>query len=157
MDTGTTIAIIVSATAVLSTIIGPMITAKIKCKHEKDMYSKRFLVEHEHEVIERYLHIVGRFVFGKDYSDQKDLGDAISEIFMYVPKELWPDIRSINNQMVRLLRTRDQVEYVRYTDELRLAYFDLCEKFSDLRRSAEEDDQRFKRKKYKRMSRHCNK
>ena len=152
MDTGTILAIIISAVAVISTIIGPMITAGITCRHEKTMYAKRFYIEHEHEVIELYLHVVGRFAFGKDYDDQKDLGDAISEIFMYAPKELWPDIQNINAKMMDLLHHHEYKEGLTLTDDLRTAYFDLCEKFASLRRSAEEDNQRFKRKKYNRMS-----
>ena len=80
MDSGTILAITISAIALLSTIIGPMITARITCRHEERMYKKRFLTEHEHEAIERYLRIVGRYVFGKAYDDQKDLGEAFSEI-----------------------------------------------------------------------------
>ena len=142
MELGTILAIIISAVAVLSTIIGPMITAKITCMHEEKMYKKRFLTEHEHEAIERYLRIVGRYVFGKSYDDQKDLGEAFSEIYMYVPRELWGSIKLINDDIVSLLDAKTADERNRLTTQLRSSYLLLCEKLAPLRRSDEKDQKR---------------
>ena len=143
MELGTILAIIISAVAVLSTIIGPMITAKITCEHEEKMYRKRFLTEHQHEAIERYLQTVGRYAFGENYEDLKDLGNAVSEIFMYTPPELWDDIKNINKQLM------DFADSSYHTGErkhnkiiLRQSYFSLCEKFASLRRSDEKDQKR---------------
>lgn len=137
MDLGTILAITISAIALLSTIIGPMITASITCRHEERMYKKRFLTEHEHEAIERYLRIVGRYVFGKAYDDQKDLGEAFSEIYMYVPRELWGRIQLINDDIVSLLDAKDNEERKKLTTQLRESYLLLCEHLAPLRRSDE--------------------
>ncbi len=139
MDSGTILAITISAIALLSTIIGPMITAKITCRHEEKMYKKRFLTEHEHQAIERYIQTVGRYAFGENYEDQKDLGNAISEIFMYAPKELWNDIKNINEQLIDFIDSsyhsgdRQQQKIL-----FRKSYLSLCEKFAALRRSDEQ-------------------
>lgn len=139
MDIGTIFAIIISAVAVLSTIIGPMITAKITCRHEEKMYKKRFLTEHEHEAIERYLQTVGRYAFGENYEDKKDLGNAISEIFMYAPKELWDDIKSINEQLTNfMVSSYHSGDREQQKARLCKSYLSLCEKFAALRRSDEQ-------------------
>ena len=135
MDIATTIAIIVSATAVLASVIGPMITAAITCHHESKMYKKRFLLEHEHEVIERYLRTAGRYAFGKDHEDQKDLGDATSEIYMYAPIELHEDIQSINEQIIDLISSNRYNDIPQKNVALRKSYLALCEKFAPYRRS----------------------
>ena len=134
MDLATVIAIIISATAVLASIIGPMITAAITCRHERKMYKKRFLMEHEHEVIERYLRTIGRYAFGNAPEDQKDLGDAMSEIFMYAPIELHDDLQNINNQIIELMGCSYDDEWQRAAN-LRKSYLELCEKFAPYRRS----------------------
>lgn len=140
IDVGTVIAIIVSAIALLSTIIGPMITAKITCRHEEKMYKKRFLTEHEHEAIERYLQTVGRYAFGENYEDKKDLGNAISEIFMYAPSELWDDIKSINEQLINFMDSSyHSGDRKQQKIQLQKSYLSLCEKFASLRRSDEKD------------------
>ena len=134
MDLATVIAIIISATAVLASIIGPMLTAAITCHHERKMYKKRFLLEHEHEVIERYLRTIGRYAFGNAPEDQKDLGDAMSEIFMYAPIELHDDRQSINTQLIELMGCSYDDEWQRAAN-LRKSYLELCEKFAPYRRS----------------------
>lgn len=138
MDLGTILAITISAIALLSTIIGPMITASITCRHEERMYKKRFLTEHEHEAIERYLQTVGRYAFGENYEDKKDLGNAISEIFMYAPSELWDDIKSINEQLINFMDSSyHSGDRKQQKIQLQKSYLSLCEKFASLRRSDE--------------------
>lgn len=134
MDIATVIAIIISATAVLSSVIGPMITAAITCRHERKMYQKRLLLEHEHEVIERYLRTIGRYAFGNAREDQKDLGDAISEIFMYAPIELHADLQNINNLIIELMSSNYDHAWQLRT-KLRKSYLELCEKFAPYCRS----------------------
>ena len=138
MNIETLIAIIVSVIALLSTIIGPIITAKRTCNHEKEMYKLRFYKEHEHEVIERYLRVVGRFAFGQHYDDQKDLGEALSEIFMYAPKELWDDIQSINSKIISILNIKLNSDRNVHMPELQQLYVKLCKSFAPYRRSDEE-------------------
>lgn len=135
MNTETLIAIIVSVIALLSTIIGPMITAWRTCKHEKEMYKLRFYKEHEHEVIERYLRVVGRFAFGQHYDDQKNLGEALSEIFMYAPEELWDDIQSINSEIISILNIKLNSDRNVHMPELQQSYIKLCRSFAPYRRS----------------------
>lgn len=135
MNLENSLAITISAVAVISTVIGPVLTATITCLHESSMYKKRFLTEHEHEAIEKYLHTVGRFAFGEHYDDQKDFGEAISEIFMYAPKELWEDIQNINNDIIVLLATQTRSEKKPYISALQKSYLSLCEKFAPYRRS----------------------
>ena len=140
MELGTILAIIISAVAVLSTIIGPMITAKITCVHEEKMYKKRFLTEHEHEAIERYLQTIGRYAFGENYEDKKDLGNAISEIFMYAPSELWGDIKNINAELINFMDSSySHGDRKQQKMQLQKSYLSLCEKFASLRRSDKKD------------------
>lgn len=138
MNIETLIAIIVTVIALLSTIIGPMITARRTCRHEKEMYKLRFYKEHEHEAIERYLRVVGRFAFGQHYDDQKDLGEALSEIFMYAPKELWDDIQSINDKIISILGIKSNSDRSVQMPGLQKSYVKLCRDFAPYRRSNEE-------------------
>lgn len=142
MDLATTLAITISAVAVISTVIGPVLTAAITCLHESSMYKKRFIIEHENEAIEKYLHTVGRYAFGEHYDDKKDFGEAISEIFMYTPEELWDDIQKINAQIVSLLEIKLHSDRKPYVTELQKSYLVLCRKFAPYRRSTKKNKRR---------------
>lgn len=142
MDLGTTLAITISAIAVISTVIGPVLTAAITCLHESSMYKKRFLTEHEHEAIEKYLRTVGRFAFGEHYDDQKDLGEAISEIFMYAPEELWTDIQKVNKDIISLLEIKSHNDRKPFVTDLQKSYLELCKRFAPYRRSTKKHKRR---------------
>ena len=138
MNLETSLAIVMSAIAVISTIAGPIITSAITCYHDSKQYRKRFLDEHKHEAIERYLRTIGRFAFGEHYDDQRDLGEAMSEIFMYSPEELWPDIQKINKDIVTLLEIKLYNDRKPLVTNLQNSYLELCKKFAPYRRSDEE-------------------
>lgn len=135
MNLETSLAIVMSAIAVISTVAGPIITSAITCYHDSKQYRKRFLDEHKHEAIERYLRTIGRFAFGEHYDDQKDLGEAMSEIFMYSPEELWPDIQKINKDIVTLLEIKLYNDRKPLVTNLQNSYLELCKKFAPYRRS----------------------
>lgn len=135
MNLETSLAIVMSAIAVISTVAGPIITSAITCYHDSKQYRKRFLDEHKHEAIERYLRTIGRFAFGEHYDDQRDLGEAMSEIFMYSPEELWPDIQKINKDIVTLLEIKLYNDRKPLVKNLQNSYLELCKKFAPYRRS----------------------
>ena len=63
MENHDIITLIIAIAAFLAPIIGPAITAVITILHERSMYKKRFATEHEHEAIERYLKVAGKYLF----------------------------------------------------------------------------------------------
>ncbi|MBQ8836423.1 MAG: hypothetical protein IJ002_03040 [Clostridia bacterium] len=137
MEFSPVIAIVISAAAFLTSIAGPFLTAHIQCKHEQKMYHKRFRIEHEHEVIERYLKTAGKYCFSLDYNDMRDFGEASAEIFMYAPKELWDDIKALNTQISVISRVGDYDKSKQLRTQLQESYLSLCENFSVLRRTSE--------------------
>lgn len=134
MELSSIIAIIISAAAFLTSVIGPCLSAYIQSKHEEKMYKKRFISEHEHEVIERYLKTAGKYSFSMDYNDMRDFGEASAEIFMYAPRELWKDIQELNTQISNISLCNDFQTKKSKNKQLQKSYLDLCEKFSDFRR-----------------------
>lgn len=145
MGDGTILAIVISGAAFLMSVFGPLLTALVTGKHEEKMYAKRFKTEHEHQVIERYLQSVGKYLFSKSYDDIREFGESSAEIFMYTPKELWDDIRSLNEDIFMLHRCNFEERELK-TPKSQKKYFALCEKFSSLRRSSKHQHERSRRK-----------
>ncbi|MBE6693414.1 MAG: hypothetical protein E7589_01430 [Ruminococcaceae bacterium] len=144
-------AYVIAAIALLSTIIGPILTATITAIHESMMYKKRFHIEHKFEAIERYLHAAGRYAFCLDYDDLKDWGDAVSEIFMYTPPEFWEDIQNLNTLINAKSNATTYASKEEYTPQIREAYLDLCERLADLNRSGQKHNKRKCQKPNKRV------
>ena len=142
MESSAIIAIVISAAAFLTSIAGPCLTAFINCRHERKMYFNRFKTEHEHDVVEKYIKTVGRYVFSLDYKDLNNFGEASAEIFMYAPKELWSDIRQLNQDIAEISRLGYYEQQKAKQGQLQNSYLILCEKFSDLRRTLEDQKKR---------------
>ena len=115
---------------------GPFFTALINSIHESRMSKKRFVQEHEHQVIERYLKAVGKYVFTTEHSDMREFGECSSEIFMYAPEELWDDIRDLNKKITEYRQCDEHSLRMVLKQNNQKLYFELCEKFADYRRSS---------------------
>ena len=145
MEASDIIAIVIAAAAFVTSVGGPCLTAHITCKHESEMYDKRFKKEHEHDVIEQYLKSIGKFVFCPDLKNIENFGEAVSEIFMYTPPAIWEDIKSLNQDILRVASIQDYEQ--RQTQKLALqpSFLALCEKLSSISRISK--SQKKKRKK----------
>lgn len=137
METSAILAIVISAAAFLTSVAGPCLTAHINSKHEQKMYTKRFKTEHKHEVIEKYLKAVGKYVFSSFDENTDIFGEASAEIFMYVPKELWDDIRALNTSIINFSQITGFEYKQTIKPQLQRSFLSLCEKFSDLNRTSE--------------------
>ena len=129
------IAIIISVAAFATAVLGPLITAGIQCWHESRMHKMRYYDEHKQEVIENYLKSVGKYAFTTDRSEKRDFGESSAEIFMYTPKEMWPDIRRLNDLILEYTMSQGTYEqkHAEQTDIIK-HYYALCEKFNNLSR-----------------------
>ena len=141
IDLGAALAITMSAITVISTLTIPHLTAKKQNEHEQKMYEKRFAKEHAHNVIEKYLQSAGRYVFEFEHKDLSAFGEAVSEIFMYIPEDLAEDIKSFNNKISEISRIDDFPQRKAQLKLLQPAFLDLCEKFAPLRRESEQKKQ----------------
>lgn len=147
IDLGAALAITMSAITVISTLTIPHLTAKKQNEHEQKMYEKRFANEHAHEVIEKYLQAIGRYVFEFEHKDLSIFGEAVSEIFMYIPENLTEDVKEFNEHISRISQINDYSQRTAQLKLLQPVFLDLCEKFAPLCRGSEQ-------KKQKRIKRH---
>ena len=132
----------IALAALIVAACGPLITALITAKHESFMYKTKYVDEHKHEVVEKYLKSVGRFLFSLDHNDLKEFGASSSEIFMYAPKNLWDDIKKINEAIFKISSCSDYEEKKNLCKKSKLLFYELCENFADFSRK----EQRKKRK-----------
>lgn len=142
MDTWSIVAIVISGAALLFSIIGPLITAVIKNRYDSKMYERRFYNEHRHEVIENYLKCLGKCLFAITFDATVEFGEATAEIFMYVPKEMWENIRKLNQGVTNMVIAQYHSDKKTHADNLRPIYFQLCEQFSELGRAAKKAGKR---------------
>ena len=131
------LALIIAGAALLAPIIGPIITVRSANRHERNMYQKRFVTEHAHEVIEKYLQSAGRYVFEFEHKDLSAFGEAASEIFMYAPADLTKDLKKFNAEISRISQIDDYGSRVTELKKLQAPFLALCEKFASLRRVSE--------------------
>ena len=136
METSEIIAIVIAGAAFVMSVVGPCLTAHITCKHESEMYDKRFKKEHEHDVIEQYLKAIGKYVFSPDCNDIKNFGEAVSEIFMYAPRTMWDDIKTLNQGVLHIASINNYEQRQIQKLSLQQSYLMLCENLSPLSRSS---------------------
>ena len=129
------VSVIIAAAAFVMAVIGPLITAFAKNRHERKMYELKFRIEHKHNVIENYVQCAGRCLF---FCSLEDLENTYSnfaarcaEIYMYLPTELWADAQSLNEAIMHL---HDRYSDNSATENAREKYFSFCQKISKLGR-----------------------
>lgn len=145
METSEIIAIVIAGAAFVMSVVGPCLTAHITCKHESEMYDKRFKKEHEHDVIEQYLKSIGKYVFSPGCNDIENFGEAVSEIFMYAPRTMWEDIKSLNQNVLRVASIADYEQRQHQKLALQQSYLMLCENLSPLSRVSGNRKKRIKK------------
>ena len=145
METHEIITIAIAGAAFVMSVIGPCLTAHITCKHESEMYDKRFKKEHQHDVIEQYLKSIGKYVFSPDLNNVENFGEAVSEIFMYTPLEIREDIKTLNQGVLHVASIQDYEQRQMQKLALQPTYLALCEKLSSLSRTSKSKKKRSKK------------
>ena len=136
MESHEKLTLIIAGAAFLAPIVGPIITAILTNFHDHFVYKRRFVTEHKHEAIERYLKAAGRFVFTFGSVEYYEFGESASEIFMYAPKKLWKDIQNLNDKISENYPGKHMNGGMppEIRADLQSEYLRLCEKFSKYRR-----------------------
>lgn len=131
MDTSLAISII----ALIFSFVLPILIAVINNKYETKKWIFEHYEKHRSEVIEQYLNVVSNYIFYPTYDKENDLGKVLSEIYMYIPKNMWDKIEELNNLLP---------EHNYNSEKAKELFNQLCKEFSSLRRT-----NKFKISKYK--------
>ena len=124
------VSIIISSFALLVSVSSTILVSIINNRHQDKMFKKEFYEKRKCEVIENYLKCVGECYLNNTKStDNVDIAEWISEIYMYAPKELWADIDQMNQILI------DKKGHAKHSEELKENYIDFCKKFSDFSRT----------------------
>ena len=124
----------ISLAAVFVAVAGPFFTALITGFFEAKSYKRRFVIEHSHKVIENYLQSVSRCLFaylmGQATNEFVNFATCSAEIFTYIPKEHWQDVRDLNAHVVKYFNDDQNFQL----DQAQALYFSVCERFAALGR-----------------------
>lgn len=90
-------AVIVATIAAVSAIVAPSITAHLNNKHQLKMREMEIYTLKKIEAIETYLKVTQAFIYGDDSKMKDDFNSISGRIFMYVPENLWSDIRTFHD------------------------------------------------------------
>lgn len=141
MDAGI-ISIFIAGISLLASISSTVVVSIINNKHQDKMFRKEFYEKRKYTVIENYLLFVGKLTVQNNMDDQSDLSEWMSEIYMYVPKELWKDIDDVNQKIIESRKKR-------YPDnKIDIDYIEFCKKFSCINRGQSVKRTRRKRAKH---------
>ena len=138
--TAETMGWVIATIALLSAISSPIITAYFNNRYLLKKHDLDFYYSHRSQVIESYLRAVGKYIYSPSHESFAELGVSLSEIFMYTPRDLWPDIEKMNTYIVEYGELRsdyssDNKEKIEKNKTLlKLHYECLCQSFSDLAR-----------------------
>jgi hypothetical protein len=118
-----TIALIVSISALLLSIVSPIVTAiinghysikekELTMRSENVKENNEFYVKHRTEVIESYIASAGAVVYHHNNTSKTDFGKCATEIYLYIDESEWNYIDSINNGIANLCydETRETLE-----------------------------------------------
>lgn len=118
-----TVALIISISALLFSVLSPIVTAIINGHYsikEKDLAMRSnsakenndFYIKHRAKVIEAYLSAAGRVIYYDDKNASTNFGKCAAEIYLYIDESEWHYIDSINQGIssFKYLETRDALE-----------------------------------------------
>lgn len=118
-----TVALIISISALLFSVLSPIVTAIINGHYsikEKDLAMRSnsakenndFYIKHRAKVIEAYLSAAGRVIYYDDKKASTNFGKCAAEIYLYIDESEWHYIDSINQGIssFKYLETRDALE-----------------------------------------------
>lgn len=102
-----TVALIISISALLLSVLSPIVTAIINGHYsikEKNLAmlsnnvkeNNDFYIKHRAEVIEAYLSAAGRVIYYNDKKASSNFGKCATEIYLYIDESDWHYIDSIN-------------------------------------------------------------
>ena len=105
-DTSTVIAVC----ALLFSLLSPLLTAiiqnvgesrrqKRESQQKAELLNQQFYLQHRAEVIERYIRATGAALRLQTKENVTEYGMAMGEIYLYVPKELWPKLDKMDKSI----------------------------------------------------------
>lgn len=149
------LSLIISLAAFVSAVLSPVIVQIVTYFFQSRKDKKEYVEKHRHEVIEKYLSEIGKYIYSEGTSSIVDFGASHAEIYMYIPKSYWGYVDEIHNcmkklSMIRPVRISDQEIKARaeLLDCAKDLYLELCKEFSGfardkkIKRSAKQRTQR---------------
>lgn len=91
------LAVMLSAITLLSTILSSVLTVLIKNHHERKMAEANFYIYHRAEVIESYLSSASAMIRVPSAENRCEFGRRSLEIYFYIPQQLWNKVSAINS------------------------------------------------------------
>ena len=136
----TTVSIIISIAAFLSSVLSPILVQLITNYHQRKRGKLEFVEKHKHEVIENYIKAVGAHIYSGCRNGDRDYASTIGEIYMYVDQSLWGKVEELTNEIVSLERnTVVPPDQLIHAKEL---YIDLCKSLSVYSRDSKKNQTR---------------
>lgn len=93
--------IIASITAAL-TALSPTISNIINNHHNLKMKRIELYEEKRIEAINNYVSEVSKYIHNSSNENSSDMGQTLNSIYLYAPKEIWNDIKSLNEFVEKL-------------------------------------------------------
>lgn len=129
----TTVSIIISIAAFLSSVLSPILVQLISNYHQRKREKQEFVEKHKHEVIENYIKALGAHIYSGCRNGDREYATSIGEIYMYVDQSLWGKINDLTNLIIKMEQcTVYESEQLAILKNL---YNQLCEDFSIYARS----------------------
>lgn len=135
------LSLIISLAAFISAVLSPVVVQLITYFFQSRKDKKEYVEKHKHEVIEKYLKEIGKYIYSEGSSSEVDLGCSHAEIYMYIPTSYWHYIDDLHSCIRKLAVFRpvcfsEQENKTRaeLLDCAKDLYLELCKEFSGFAR-----------------------
>lgn len=90
------VALITALAAVIAPTISNLVTTIINNKHALEMQRIELIQKRRIQVIETYVDSVSYYIVTNQIRNWEEFSTITSQIFLYTPEEIWPQIKEIN-------------------------------------------------------------
>ena len=108
MDAGL-ISCIIAGISLVASVSSAVVAPLVNNHYQRKSFEIEYYVKHRSEVIENYLKCCGAYLYCQGHAQAEKYGQALSEIYMYVPEEYWGEIDALDKQ-ISDIKTRLSVE-----------------------------------------------
>lgn len=90
------VALITALAAVIAPTISSLVTTILNNKHALEMQRIELIQKRRIQVIETYVESISYYIVTKQIRNWEEFSTISNEIFLYMPEEIWPQIKEIN-------------------------------------------------------------
>ncbi len=98
MDAGL-ISCIIAGISLVASVSSAVVAPLVNNHYQSKSFEIEYYVKHRSEVIENYLKCCGAYLYCQGHAQAEKYGQALSEIYMYIPEKHWSEIDNLDEKI----------------------------------------------------------